>query len=121
MESSRAKSAQPDGPRRRRRQVGQPLDGTQQGGCILDLVDQERQAQIRGEEGGIPMRPTPGGQVVEIDDLSIGFSATPKQGTLTDLSGPQKQPDREQPERLGWASQNLLVGSSEPHVWQYCS
>ena len=67
------------------------------------------------------MRPTPGGQVVEIDDLSIGFSATPKQGTLTDLSGPQKQPDREQPERLGWASQNLLVGSSEPHVWQYCS
>ena len=112
-------SGEPDGARRCRRSIGQLLDGTQQGGRILDFIDQERQSQIRGEEGGIAMCPTPGGEVVKIDDLSIGSSATPKQGTLTDLSGPQKQPDREQPERLGWASQNVLVGSSKPHVWQY--
>ena len=116
-----AKSAQQDGPRRRRRQVGQPLDGTQHGGRVLDLIDQERQAQIRGEEGRISMRTTSGDQFVEIDDLPSGFGTTPREGTLADVSRPEKQPDREQSECLGRASQNLLVGSSEPHVWQYCN
>ena len=65
------------------------------------------------------MRPTPGGQVVEIDDLAVGFGAAPKEGTLADLPRPEEQPDRKQPEGLGGAPQNLFVGSPKPHVWQY--
>ena len=67
------------------------------------------------------MRTTSGDQVVKIDDLPSGFGTTPREGTLADLSRPEKQPDREQSECLGRASQVPLVGSSEPHVWQYCN
>ena len=113
------RSGQPDGPRRCRRSIGQLLDGTQQGGRILDFIDEERQSQIGGKQRRIAMCPTPGGQVVEIDNLTVGFGAAPKEGTLADLPRPEEQPDRKQPERLGGAPQNLFVGSPKPHVWQY--
>ena len=67
------------------------------------------------------MRPTSGGQVVEVDDLAIGFRTAPKQGTLADLTRPEEQPDRKQPKGLRRVPQNLFVGSPEPHFWQYFS
>ena len=106
---------EPDGPGPKAARVHEALDGAQQTGRILDLVDDEGRPELPHEQHRIPVGAFPSVEVVEAH-VRVAVRAPVQQGTLAHLPRSQQQPDRKEPQILRGTGQHRLEGPVDPRL-----